>query len=167
MSNRFNTRRVAMGGALGALVFLATYALKVPTVITQGYVHIGDGMIFLAAAVLGPVAWLCAGVGSALADLLGGYMIYIAPTFIIKALMGLIAGRFLPGAKPAKRIGAMVLCELIMVVGYAVAETPMYGFAAALSAVPMNLLQGAFGVAVGFALCQLAQTTKIATLARL
>ena len=63
--------------ALGiALVFLATWLLKVPNGI-QGYFNLGDGFILLFASVLNPfLAFMVGGVGSALADLSGGYGMY-------------------------------------------------------------------------------------------
>ena len=49
-----NTKRLAYGGLLAALIMVATAYLKFPT--TLGYIHIGDGIIYLSAAILGPLS---------------------------------------------------------------------------------------------------------------
>ncbi|MDF2675769.1 MAG: transporter component [Bacillota bacterium] len=78
---------------LAALICVATFLIKVPMPITNGYSHIGDGFIFIAVILLGGKSGaLAAALGAALADILGGYAIYALPTFIIKGVMALIMG---------------------------------------------------------------------------
>ncbi|MDR1569634.1 MAG: ECF transporter S component [Oscillospiraceae bacterium] len=157
MTGKLTVRSMAIGGALGALIFAATCFLRIPIGWAHGYVNLGDGVIFAAANLLGPIASLCAAIGSCLADVASGYSIYALPTFLIKGSMGYIAGRvFRSSAKLFSRAAAMVVCELIMVAGYAMFETAVYGWAAAAAAIPMNLLQGAAGVVFGTALLKVA-----------
>lgn len=144
-------RRLAMGGILAALVLLLTYMIKFPVPATGGYVHPGDGAIFLAAMLLGPYAALIGGVGSALADLLGGYFIYIPITFVIKGAMGGIAGTLARQGKPLRNALAFTLAECIMVAGYFVFEGFLYGWPAALAAVGPNAVQGIAGIVLGMA----------------
>lgn len=74
-----------------ALVFLATSVIKIPTV--NGYIHLGDGFIFLSVLFLGPVyGAFASGIGSMLSDLLSPYAHWALSTFIIKSLMALIMG---------------------------------------------------------------------------
>lgn len=146
-------RRLTLGGVLAALVLLLTLLVKLPVPATGGYVHLGDGVIFLAAMLLGPYAALIGGIGSALADLLGGYFIYIAPTFLIKGAMGGIAGLLVRERAPLRNALVFALCETIMVLGYFLFEGALYGWAAAFAAVGPNALQGVAGVVVGLALC--------------
>ena len=93
------TLTLAFGGMMAALVFVATYFFKLPVSITQGYIHLGDGFILLGASLLGWASVPAAAIGSALADLLGGYTLYILPTFVIKGLVAAVA----VGALRAKR----------------------------------------------------------------
>ncbi len=151
---KVNVKKLALGGMLSAVILVMTIGMHLPVPATGGYVHLGDGFIFLTAAVLGPYAALAAGVGSALADLLGGYFIYIPATFVIKAAMGLIAGKFAAQSGRRKRAIVFVLAELVMVLGYFVFEWALYGGAAALGAVVPNLVQGAFGVILGMILTE-------------
>ena len=155
---RISTRRLVYQSLIAALIALCTAFIKLPVSITNGYVHMGDGAIFLAAALLGPSGCAAAAIGSALADALFGYYIYIVPTFIIKGAMGLIAGLML-GKKPRVNIRAIcvyVLCELVMVAGYFLFETCLYGVGAALGAVGPNLVQGVAGVIIGCVLVKIA-----------
>lgn len=147
---RGRLKKLVYGGLLAAVVAVMTAAVKLPVPATGGYVHPGDGAIFLAAALLGPYAAVPAAVGSALADILGGYMVYAVPTAVIKGLMGLMAGRLM-GEKAVSVRNALVFaaCELVMVAGYFCFEWAMYGAGAALGAVGPNLIQGAAGVILG------------------
>ena len=148
-------KKLALGGMLSAVILAMTIGMHVPVPATGGYVHLGDGFIFLTAAVLGPYAALAAGIGSALADLLGGYFIYIPATFVIKAAMGLIAGKFAVHCGRIRRTIVFVIAELVMVLGYFAFEWALYGGAAALGAVLPNLVQGAFGVILGLILTEI------------
>ena len=86
---RINVRSITFTAVMAALVFVFTYTFKIPFV--NGYTHIGDSMIFLAIVFLGyKKAPLAAGIGAGLADLIGGYSAWVAPTFIIKFFMALI-----------------------------------------------------------------------------
>jgi uncharacterized membrane protein len=85
------TKKLTYTGIMTALVFIATFAIRIPIPFTDGYVHLGDCMIFLAALLLGwKYGAFAAGVGSMLADLLGGYPHWALPTLVIKALMALL-----------------------------------------------------------------------------
>lgn len=157
------TLKLAFGGMMAALVFVATYFFKLPVSITQGYIHLGDGFILLGASLLGWASVPAAAIGSALADLLGGYTLYILPTFVIKGLVAAVA----VGALRAKRpywltVALLAVAELVMVAGYFVTEWLLlgYGLAAAAGAVAPNLVQGLSGVALGAVLIPLLRRVK-------
>lgn len=157
------TLKLAFGGMMAALVFVATYFFKLPVSITQGYIHLGDGFILLGASLLGWASVPAAAIGSALADLLGGYTLYILPTFVIKGLVAAVA----VGALRAKRpywltVALLAAAELLMVAGYFVTEWLLlgYGLAAAAGAVVPNLVQGLSGVVLGAVLIPLLRRVK-------
>ena len=85
--NTFHTQELVFTALMTALVFVATYLPHIP--IPLGYAHLGDAVIFLL-ALLTPrrSALFSACFGSALADLLGGFAIWIVPTLVIKFVMG-------------------------------------------------------------------------------
>lgn len=149
--NDRSVARLTYYGLFAALIFVATYFLKI--ILPIGYIHLGDGMILAGAVLLGPSAWLPAALGSALADLLLGYSAYILPTFLIKGLVAFLAGLFLSRIRSiGSSILVFVLVEILMVAGYFITEMFLYGFAGALPQLVPNLLQGASGVVVVLAL---------------
>lgn len=156
-------RRLAIGGVMAALVFVMTYLPKVPVPVTGGYVHLGDGMVFLAAMLLGPMGVAASAVGSALSDLVGGYMTYLVPTFLIKGVMALVAWKLYKPGKWLQTAIAFIIAEAVMVAGYFVFEAVLYGIPAALGAVGPNAIQGAAGVAVGLLCATLVPRLKAVT----
>jgi uncharacterized membrane protein len=159
-----NIRKVTYGGVLSALVFLATAVLVITPPFIKGYFNFGDGTIFAAAVVLGPFAAIPAALGSALADLYLGYAIFMPATFIIKGLMGLIAGYFFSKSAKLpifKQAVVMVACELVMIGGYFAYEVLLYGLAGAVPELATNSLQGVAGVALGLAMVPLARRIPV------
>ena len=144
-----SVKKLTMAGVMAALVFVMTYVPKVPVPVTGGYVHLGDGAIFLSVLLLGPLGIPAAAVGSGLADLLGGYMVYVLPTMIIKGLVALIAWKIWKEGAWLRAVIAFILAEISMVAGYFALEAFMYGAAAAWAAVGPNCIQGIAGVVLG------------------
>ena len=71
------TKELAMTALMTALIFTATYIIKIPNPATGGYTHMGDCMIFLGVMVLGRKhGALAGGLGGALSDLLSGAAFY-------------------------------------------------------------------------------------------
>lgn len=88
-----NVHKLIMTGLMTAMITVGTMAIMIPIPFTGGYIHAGDSMIFLAVLILG---WrygaFSAGVGSAFADILGGYANWAPFTLVIKALMAVLMG---------------------------------------------------------------------------
>ena len=81
------TRKLVTAALLAALTCVATMVIKIPSPL-HGYLNLGDGVVLLAGWVLTPgYGFLAAGLGSALADLISGYLIYAPATFLIKGLI--------------------------------------------------------------------------------
>ena len=154
-------RLIAFCGITAAFVFLGTQ-LRIPTAI--GYINLGDAVILIASYVIGPAAFFPAAIGSAIADLIAGYPMYILPTFVIKGLMGLVAGLIMkhPEHRPhiVKRLIAGVLAELIMVFGYFVVEIFLYDVAAASASIPFNLIQAAAALIIAVPVTYLLKNVK-------
>ncbi len=142
---RNSLRKIAYAGVLAAFVFTGT-ELHVPTAI--GHVNLGDLIILVSAYILGPFACIPAAAGSASADLIAGYGQYVLPTFLIKGLMGAVAGIILRNGTDGKvslvkKLFAGIAAESIMIAGYFLFESLpfMYGVTAALGSVIPNLIQ--------------------------
>lgn len=151
------TKKIVFAALLAALACVATMIIKIPTPL-GGYIHAGDAVVVLAGFLLGPV-WgaLAAGLGSALADVISGYVLYAPGTFVIKAVVALLAG-WIIGTKLiknefAKALVAGIIGGVVMVGGYMLYEAVFMGFGVGAAAnIPMNCIQGAFGAVAGAAL---------------
>jgi uncharacterized membrane protein len=146
-------RKIAYGGILTGLVLVATMFLQIPNGI-GGNVNLGDGIIFASALILGPFAGVVGALGSMLADLFAGYAQYAPATFIIKGLMGLIAGFLLKYGKQDKYFFTafiFFLSEIIMVGGYFVFEAIVFKIPYAVSSILPNIIQAIAGIAIGLA----------------
>lgn len=144
-----SVKKLTLAGVMAALVFVMTYLPKVPVPVTGGYVHLGDGAIFLATLLLGPLGIPAAAIGSGLSDLLGGYMVYVIPTVIIKGLVALVAWKIWKEGSWLRAVIAFVAAEAVMVLGYFAFEAVMYGAVSAWAAVGPNCIQGLAGVIIG------------------
>lgn len=142
------TQLLAFSGLMAAVICVATAFIKFPTPI--GYIHIGDGFIFLATALFGYYGIAASAIGSALADILSGYFIYAPASFIIKGLMGFIAVAYINNNyKFFRCLFAYLIAEIIMVMGYFLFEIAIYGYQAAAASMLFNDVQGLFGIVIG------------------
>lgn len=148
--NRNNLRKIAYAGVLAALVFVGT-ELHIPTAI--GHINLGDFVILFSSYIMGPFAFVPAALGSTLADLLAGYPQYAVATFLIKGVMGLVAGLLLKRNAQGKvslgrKLSVSVIIELIMIAGYFAFESLpfMYGVEAALGSVIPNGIQASAAI---------------------
>ena len=156
-SNRSKSKLhlIAICGVFAALVFIGT-ELRIPTAI--GYMNLGDAVILVASYFIGPAAFFPAAIGSALGDLIAGYPVYIAPTFIIKGLMGFTAALIMSRSHNKKffgiliRVLAGIAAEIIMVGGYFLFEIFMYGKEAALGSVAFNFIQAGAAIVIAIPL---------------
>lgn len=151
---------------LAALICVATFIIKVPLPITNGYTHLGDGFIFIAVLLLGRRngAWAGA-IGAALADIIGGYSFYAIPTFIIKGIMAFIMGtviEMLSNSSKYKWVMGAVLGSIWQVFGYYVAGSLMIGnFIATISEIPGNTIQSIAGIIAAAAFMTVIKHTPI------
>ena len=152
MNTQNKTLKIVLAGLLAALTCVATMIIRIPTY--KGYIHIGDCMVIASGIILGPVVGgLAAGIGSMLADLLGGYYVFSVATFVIKFLAAFAAGiSFTLFKKVVKKydlpavIIAGIASEVIVVLGYFVFEIFYEGTAAAITEILPNCVQGVTGL---------------------
>lgn len=150
-----HTKRLVTAALFAALVCTATMSIRIPTPGTGGYVHPGDGVVILCGLFLSPGwAFLAAGIGSSLADLLGGYFIYVPITLVIKGLIAFFTSRlFLALGKKSSSpwpavIGGGILDIILVAGGYFLSESFLYGAVGAAASVPANLIQGSSGLVI-------------------
>ena len=159
------TQKIVMASLFAALCCVATMIIKIPSPL-KGYINLGDCVVLLSGWFFSPLyGFLAAGVGSALADLFSGYVVYVPATFIIKGLMALVAYfsfnamKNKPGKLPARIIGG-VFAEVLMIAGYFVFEGFLYGFVPSLVNIPPNAVQGVAGIILGVILAKVFEKVK-------
>ena len=164
MNNR--TRKIVIAALLATLCCIATMIIKIPSPL-KGYLNLGDCIVLISGWLL-PVnySFLAAGIGSALADLFSGYVIYAPATFVIKGLMAFVAcigfkslSKFMNNRLSRTISGAAA--EVLMVVGYFIFEGFMYGFLPSAVNIPANSVQGAAGLILGSVLIRIFAKNKI------
>ena len=163
---RSKTQKIVLAALIAALTCVATMVVKIPSPM-KGYVNLGDCVVLTAGWILSPwYAFLAAGLGSALADLFSGYVIYAPATFFIKGGMALIAYvlfqllKKATGSFVARLVGG-VSAEIWMVFGYFILEGFLYGFAPSLVNIPANAAQGVAGIVIGLVLIKVLEKTKL------
>lgn len=148
------TQRVAMTGMAAAVTAVVTSVVKIPTPATGGYLNLGDVTVIFLAFLLGPRAGAVAGaLGSAAADLIGGFAAFVPITLLAKGAEGALAGLAgQPGRSRLVRVVGATLAGVVMALAYAAWDYQLLGAGPALAGLPGNLLQGAVGTAGALAL---------------
>ena len=149
-----------------ALCCVATMIIKIPSPL-KGYLNLGDCVVLLSGWLLPPVyGFAAAGIGSALADIFSGYIVYAPATFVIKGSMAIIAHFCFKGMQnklgntPSRLIGG-ALAEMEMVLGYFIFEGFIYGFLPSMVNIPANGVQGAAGLILGILLVKVFDRTRL------
>ncbi|MCR5559530.1 MAG: ECF transporter S component [Schwartzia sp.] len=132
--SKISTKELCLCAAMSTIVFLTTFIPKIP--IPLGYAHMGDAAVFLIVMLIPKrPALLAAAIGSALADLIGGFYLWIAPTILIKFIMAYIVYVI---ARPrtntpgiAKAAFAFTAAALWMTLGYVAFGALLYDSIAA------------------------------------
>ena len=166
MKEKNATQKIVMAALLAALTCVATMIIKIPSPL-KGYLNLGDCVVLLAGWILNPVyGFLAAGLGSALADLFSGYVVYAPATFVIKGLMAFVA--YYGFRLLHKKIGNLtsriitgVIAEIIMIFGYFVFEGVLYGFGPSAVNIPANGVQGIAGLILGCILVKVFEKSKL------
>ena len=124
-------KKITATAVMAALATLMTaYIFHIPVGVNGGYVHLGDTMIYLAAAFL-PFPYACAAgaIGGGLADLLTA-PVWAPATVIIKMLICLPFSSKGTKLVTKRNVIALFLAFIISATGYYVAEGIKLGFTA-------------------------------------
>lgn len=165
-----NTNSLVLTSLIICIILIGTILFRIPIPMTQGYVHLGDAMIYMGVFILGKRhGALAAGLGSALADILGGFAAWAPWSFVIKAMMAYTSGwlivfclRHNKGSGRLIFAAGMAAGGIIMASGYFVAEYLMYGnLFAALLGIPWNIGQFTIGIILSLLLSSTLQRTPL------
>lgn len=145
--NNFSIR-TALVLIFAGITAALTIFIRIPTPATGGYLNLGDMAVIFCGLFLGG-RWgaLAGGIGSAVADLLGGFFIFAPITLLAKGLEAFIAGTL-----GKKHPGWLILAGCVMISCYFIAEIfiPGMGFSAAISELPFNAIQALLGAIGGY-----------------
>ena len=143
-------------GIFTALVFVVTAYLHIPT--NNGYIHVGDGLIYLAACLLPWHYAMVVGAGGAfLADCLTGFAVWAPGSVIIKALTVLLFSSKKDKVINLRNSLAVLPATMVCAGGYYLYEVLLYGnFISPLAGIPASFTQSvasaivfiAFGLAI-------------------
>lgn len=170
METKSNTFKIVLTALMMCIIMISILFVRVPIPFTQGYVHLGDAMIFLSVLILGwKYGALAAALGGMLGDVIGGFAMWAPWTFGIKGIMALLLGVIISAFAKKENVSrakfisgevlGMVVAGAFMVAGYYFAEGIMYGnWAAPVLGIPWNVGQFVVGmviaVAISEALCK-------------
>lgn len=147
MRNKKSLLKITYTAIFTAIIILATSIIKFSTGLGEGYIHLGDSMIYLTACLLPfPYCIIAGALGGGLADILSGFAIWSIPTMLIKML------NVLPFAIVCKKLKTnKILCKqtvlmtvvsgVITILGYFVAECILYSVASATLSIAGNTIQ--------------------------
>lgn len=150
--NATRLRRLCQCAIFAAVIYVFTAYLHVPSF--NGYTHIGDGFLYLAASLL-PTGYAAAAgaVGTGLADLLSGYSIWAPATLVIKALTACFFTSRAPSFLCRRNLWALLPAAALCGAGYYLYECAITGnFAAPAAGIPGYLIQSALSSLVYLAL---------------
>lgn len=151
MINNDITKKIAYMALGVALVVVATLVLSFPVPGGAGYVNLGDSIIIIVAFLFGSIVGGVVGsVGSALSDILAGYVIYAPFSLVIKGIQGVVVGILSNRAKKLylHQLPVYAIAELIMIVGYFFADFLLFNALTATGGLLFNLLQAIINILV-------------------
>ena len=141
---------ITITGLMAAMISLFTaYIVHIPVGAAGGYIHLGDALIYLSAALLPtPYAMAAGAVGGGLADLLTAPM-WAPATILIKVLIVIPFTSKGSSILNKRNLIAPLIAMIISIAGYYAAEVILYGKEAAfLVSVTTNTVQGIGSAAV-------------------
>jgi len=156
-----NIRHLCISALFAALIYIFTAFFHIPS--HTGYTHVGDAFVYLAGSVLPTPYAMCAGaVGGMLADLLGGYAMWMPGTGVIKALTALCFSCKTRTVVNRRNLWAIVPSFVLCVGGYYLYECIITGnFIAPLGGVPGYCVQVAASSAVYVAMGKLMDRSSL------
>lgn len=155
MNVRLTPAMIGLLAVLIALVAVFTLVPRVPVPATGGYANLSSVAITFSSLVFGPfVGAIAGGIGTAIADLLGGFLPFAPLSLLAHGLEGLLIGLL---GRGRRSVGGMILAwfagSLAMIAVYFVGESLFFtGPAAALAEVPFNAFQALMGAIAGIPL---------------
>ena len=156
MDGRKTALRIAVVAIFTAVVAVFTIAVRIPTPTTGGYISLCDAAVTFTALAFGPLTGLLAGgLGTAFADLIGGYPQWAPISFAVHGLEALLIGLIVKGEGTLliRKILGVVIAAVTVSFGYfLLTGIFLSSFSTAAVEIGPNLLQGGVGGVIGLLL---------------
>ena len=156
MDGRKTALRIAVVAIFTAVVAVFTIAVRIPTPTTGGYISLCDAAVTFTALAFGPLTGLLAGgLGTAFADLIGGYPQWAPISFAVHGLEALLIGLIVKGEGTLliRKILGVVIAAVTVSFGYfLLTGIFLSSFSTAAVEIGPNLLQGGVGGVLGLIL---------------
>ncbi|MCH4009529.1 ECF transporter S component [Companilactobacillus sp.] len=144
-------RQEVLAAVLTALTVAMSILVVIPVPATHGLVTLCEVGIYTSAILFGnPVGVVVGGASGFLIDIISGYPVWCLFSLVIHGLQGFTVAYMTKNRKLAIRnlLLPLLAGSTIMVVGYYLATSLLFGWPAGLASVPGNLVQVGFGIAV-------------------
>ncbi len=156
MQDSKNALKVAVVAVLTAVVVVFTMVVRIPT--TKGYLNLCDVAICFIAFTFGPwSAFIAAGLGTALADLISGYAQWAPISFIVHGVEGLLVALIVHQKKEVvlskvRLLLAFIVCVATVSLGYFLLSSLFISTVSVAAAeIPGNIAQSVVGFVLGLA----------------
>ncbi|MDD3057445.1 MAG: ECF transporter S component [Sphaerochaeta sp.] len=154
MQQNRNALKVAMVAVLTAVVVVFTLVVRIPT--AKGYLNLCDVAICFIAFTFGPwSAFIAAGLGTALADLISGYAQWAPISFVVHGVEGLLIALIVrqkgnEAVSFARKLLAGLVCIATVSLGYfALSALFISTVSVAAAEIPGNIAQSGVGFVLG------------------
>lgn len=158
MSNNRAALRISLLAVCTALVAVFTIAVRVPVPATGGYISLCDVAVTFVAYSFGPVTgFIAGGLGTALSDMLGGYMQWAPVSFVVHGVEALLIALLVKKDHVTLLVKILAAIVAVIVVAggyYLLTGLFLIDFKTALAEVPGNLIQAAVGAVLGLVLSE-------------
>ncbi len=135
--------------ALGVVLTFVASIIRIPIPSVRLYFHLGEVVIFVMALLFGRVAGGLAGaIGSSLADIQLGFLVWAPLSLVIKGLEGYVVGWMSEKQDGTNDIPALITGSAIMIGGYAAATILLFGWPALILEVPVDIVQCSVAIAI-------------------
>lgn len=151
----FSAKEIAISGLFTAMVFIATMFINIrlPISVNGGLIHFGNVILFTVAIAFGKRKGAVAGAfGMGLFDIVSGWAAWAPFTFVIRGIMGYLAGsisnsRGKDGRSFIFNLLAVIVSGIWMMAGYYIAEVILYGnWLTPATSIPGNIAQLTIGL---------------------
>ena len=149
--NKNRVRQEVLAAVLTALTVAMSILVVIPVPATHGLVTLCEVGIYVSAILFGnPVGMIVGGASGFLIDIISGYPVWCLFSLVIHGLQGFTVAYMSKNHKLGivNMLLPLLVGSVIMVIGYYLATSLLFGWPAGLASIPGNLIQVAFGVVV-------------------